>query len=227
MAVAQQTKPHGSGCGSAAQTSGGGSSTATAGATGQAHQGAQHAAHGSGSTPPSTQTDTTAGAAHTHGSQPAGGTPAAPPHAHGGTTDHAHGPGVVKDGKSKGIHKVRNKKKAKAELKRIEAQIKKQFPTQAAAEAAGYVHKGKFPDQHWNYQGTFGSDAIGDHSGAYDLSRPGSLMYNKKGQLIGVMIVAKAGEKLPDYGAGKWHNHGGGTAMIHVWFDKPLNKSFG
>lgn len=189
---------------------------------------------------PAAPQDSAPPATHDHGAMAGvaelGTTPPAPPAAAGGA-EHDHGAAHTVEGGATvhsqpgqpGDHTVRNPRKAKAFLKRVEQTIKKKYPNQKAAARAGYGPTSTTGTSgHWNSDGKRGDLGVRNHGGVADLSRPGSIMYDKRGHITGVMIVPNEGEALKDFGAGSWHSHGaGGTPMMHIWFNKPLSQSFG
>lgn len=119
---------------------------------------------------------------------------------------------------------VRDPQQAQQWLDYIKAQVVPKFSDFDAAVAAGYkrnVASGNDPMQHYIHDRMF---SISDPN---NVTYPASLMYDfdKGGKpvLSGIMISAKPGMTLPDFGAGAWHTHPADDRVnMHVWFDKTV-----
>lgn len=117
---------------------------------------------------------------------------------------------------------MRDSQRAQSVLQRLKASTA-HLSTEAAARAAGYKPNPSSPD-HW-----INDDVFAVRNG-YDIDRPATLMF-EGGRLVGVMLSHDPLKGAPpDLGAGSWHTHGGTAGReyaAHVWFDKPIQQSFG
>jgi hypothetical protein len=118
--------------------------------------------------------------------------------------------------------RVRDAGRAQATLQRLMAATA-HLDTEQAARAAGYRPNPSSPD-HWI------NDQVFRVRNGYDLERPATLMF-EQGRLVGVMLSHDPLKgPPPDLGAGSWHTHGGTAGReyaAHIWFNKPLQSSFG
>lgn len=122
---------------------------------------------------------------------------------------------------------VRNANSAAHWLEYIKRETTARFGNFAAAQAAGYKRNpasGEDSIQHYIHDGVFKvSDAT------RQLEMPATLMYRHEQDgsktLVGVMLSAKPGTQLPDFGAGSWHRHGADDRLnMHVYFDKGVQQ---
>ncbi len=126
-------------------------------------------------------------------------------------------------------HEVRNVDRARYFQAMIRDEVLRRFPDVDALVAAGYrpTMEGINGPVHFTLGGYTNPDPNQPDGGVSDFSRPFSVMV-EDGKVTGVMLRAPEGEV--DLGAGEWHTHGeegGGSPLMHVWFDKPLDRAFG
>jgi hypothetical protein len=126
-------------------------------------------------------------------------------------------------------HQVRDSAKAQQWLDKIRTDVLGRFPNLDAVRAAGYfaTRTDVNGPTHYTLGGYTNPDPTKPDGGTTDFTKPFSIIV-ENGAVVGVML--RANGATPDFGAGTWHSHGehGDDApLMHVWFNRPLDKSFG